>query len=234
VTTGFANADCAAGSATAGGTCTYWSQIIQPYTKSADVFKCPSNTANQYFYGGAATNAATEAGPSNTLSAQTFIPLSYGINPRFTDAFLAAGTLDKSSGSSSSPKALASINAPASTIIVGERASNPAGTTAAGNDQYDVQGWVGEPGLSLVTTTATDSSATQMFYKHSGQANHLFADGHVKSLKASSTIGGLVSQWGWFKESGTTNCSAGDPNCTYIPTGTQPIVTNLGNIDKTN
>ncbi len=64
-----------------------WQQVIYPYTKSVQIFRCPSNTAG--------TNVVTAAATVDGVSYPA-IPRSYGYNPRFGsgDASLTPGMSD--------------------------------------------------------------------------------------------------------------------------------------------
>ena len=113
-----------------------WRMVIQPYLKSDQVFRCPSNTTN------------------NNLSLDGVIRCSYGANGQDNQ---------NTPMNRNAVVALAAIDAPAQLIMLAE-------TTRT---------WSEAP---IMTNTGTS------FYAgHSGMGNFAFADGHVKSLKWSST-----------------------------------------------
>jgi prepilin-type N-terminal cleavage/methylation domain-containing protein/prepilin-type processing-associated H-X9-DG protein len=78
-----------------GGTLGNWKQLIQPYVKSTELFRCPSN------------NISTQLSSSTAALPAPQVNASYGINGR--------------AGSSNSGIALAAVDAPATKIAVGEQ-----------------------------------------------------------------------------------------------------------------
>ena len=192
------------------GECEYWSQAIQPQVKNVDVFKCPSNTGNQYGYGGNGTwdltakkNGSFEYDNNFT---NTLVPSAdYAINPRITDTFSTAGVLQ---GGIPAPKANASVNAPASTILLTE--AKVYSTATNGVPACNPEAAVGFP----TDVSTSKYLANTMFASHSGTGVYAFADGHVKSLKPTSTVGGNISQWGYWADA-STNCTP-DTNCQYV------------------
>lgn len=153
-----------------------WRQRIQSYTKSTEIFRCPSNTSN--------STQADAAG--NTWGADyPRINRSYGMNDRF------------------SVQSQAAIDAPASKILVAEL-RNQNWTDYASN------WWNG----------AMPGNWGNSFAGHSGVANYLFGDGHVKSMKPSRTAtpfnmwGGMASGGGYTSPACTStsvNCDTPEP-----------------------
>ena len=143
-----------------------WAGVVQPYIKSTQVFKCPSNTATRSIYN---TPDTTRNIPS--------IPVSYNIN---------AGD-EGTSGNGMGGKrpftgkdktvSLASIENTATTIAVGEC-----------QDQYDPK--IDNSGY--ISNTAQPKDNLQ---SHLGMTNFLFVDGHVKTLKPSATATTAVNMW---------------------------------------
>ena len=121
-----------------------WAESVQPYVKSSQLFKCPSNTSRGSL--------------DNGLMEDTQIPLSYAANALYT---VANGDFDS---------------------------IGPIGATGA-------------PGVSLAalessSTTLLVSEATghfavlqpfNMFVGHLSTTNMLFADGHVKAMRAAKS-----------------------------------------------
>ncbi len=107
-----------------GGTQRSWRQLIQPYVKSADLFRCPSNPAN--------TQTADAAVPAENIPE---IKTSYGLNERFGNgywngsAFVVSGVK------------LAAIEKTSQKILAGETTQNWV-TGMSGRNWYD--GWAGD------------------------------------------------------------------------------------------
>ncbi len=141
-----------------------WQHNVQPYLKSMDLFKCPSNPNNsQSFW---------KAIPSLNLPD---VPLSYSANPKLFG------------------KAMATVNAPASRIMVSEASGYGMGW----------QDWGGaHPG----------NWAAECFAGHLGTMNCLYADGHVKSMRPTATMT-PVNQWGYMDDLNDptkSGCTSGD------------------------
>ncbi len=147
---------------TTGGSWVAWQYQVQPYIKSTQLFKCPSNTndgiangtngtipSSYVCVGGASvppTNAVAWGGTSNGHVAMT--------DGRNSSLASGAGYLTS----------LASFATPSTTIVVGEHV-----------DRIDPEFYI------------TDATAFN-FTNHLGTTNFLFADGHVKSLKPTATM----------------------------------------------
>ncbi|MBV9864798.1 MAG: DUF1559 domain-containing protein [Abitibacteriaceae bacterium] len=166
-----------------GGAAGTWSQRIQPYVKSAQLFSCPSNPNH---------NKIREAAlPALNYPA---INISYG------------GSIHYFGFNGDSGQSEASINAPASKIMVSELQACCQATMGAadwdGNDLFNVRAWSG----------------------HLGTWNCLYGDGHVKSMRPVATITPF-NQWGAFTDTAgsglpfctggnwTASADAGNPNC---------------------
>ncbi len=146
-----------------------WAEVIQPYMKSKQVFRCPSNP-EELPMSFTPTNAriTTNYIANGTRGAQTG---SSGLNySRPLD------NVDFSTGATILSRSLAESTEPSRTIIVLEftrRAGESGGfapnfnSTSPGNGQL----W------------ATD---------HLGTSNYLFVDGHVKAMKPTATVSGAV------------------------------------------
>lgn len=138
---------------------------IMPYTKSTQILNCPS---------------ASGIGPATyntTATAEGFFALSYGtisyaLNSAYKNGTNPSGVVcqnpfSPNGGSNDFGAALASINAPTTTILVTD------GTYAFGNEDNS--------GLTSAVTGTWADGAKQV-YRHLDTSNVLFADGHVKSL----------------------------------------------------
>ena len=134
-----------------------WQVLVQPYVKSTQLFKCPSNTAADPMVG-------TPAAPFDIA-----IPNSYVINAgRENAADINSGTNSPrptrslTGGSVNGVMSLAAIDNTATTILVTEQ-KNPSG-----------------PELDQITNVVD-------LQGHLGTTNFLYVDGHVKSLRPTAT-----------------------------------------------
>lgn len=134
-----------------------WAALIQPYTKSVQVFACPSNTRNTQFMQQSAVPPATT----------NVIPQSYmanGMSTRIAPIEMGGNTpMNTGMGVD-----LASIASSSQCIMVYEN---------MGTQPYAIQ-------YSLFPLINLDDCD---FTNHLGTSNFLFADGHVKSLKPLAT-----------------------------------------------
>ncbi|BCM92709.1 hypothetical protein IAD21_04591 [Abditibacteriota bacterium] len=136
----------------------YWSELLQPYVKSVQIFKCPSNTLNvnwslstipkSYVCNGG--YSSTDFGGTGAIGDRPMRPLNYnyagydkGVNTSF-------------------------YQSPSQTIVVAEK-----GTDTTNEAQISYIGSVTPPGNAL--------------QNHLGTSNYLFVDGHVKALKPIAT-----------------------------------------------
>ncbi len=117
------------------GTPSFWAAAIEPYTKSRQLFYCPSDTLH------------------NTSSALTTSNISYGYNYAYLQ-----GT------------ALAAIDLPSETLLIGDTGQNPTGYTIDHRD------------ISALNPTRQPNPI------HLEGCNFAFMDGHVKWLKPEPII----------------------------------------------
>jgi prepilin-type N-terminal cleavage/methylation domain-containing protein/prepilin-type processing-associated H-X9-DG protein len=154
-----------------------WAQLVQPYIKSTQLFRCPSNTSP-------ATSAMNNLTVAQTGNAGLLIPLSYGAN---------AGSESNTSGPNGARPMQDGANTPSiaafenvSTTIVVSEINQP--TANGGLGDWDDK--LFDSGR-IYNATLGSSNMTN----HLGTTNFLFADGHVKALKPMGTIAGGVNQW---------------------------------------
>ena len=148
----------AAASATTGG----WTVVIQPYLKSTQILQCPSDSSSP---GDETTNRFSD----------------YCYNTR----------LGLVSGTTPRPISLASVDAPTLTINATDGISNFAYYAGGASSKCEGNGQVGGNGPRTNTSAYTvgagagwNSLLTGPAYRHLDTGNYLFADGHVKALKA--------------------------------------------------
>ena len=154
------------------GTSVTWDLVIQPYLKSSQVLTCPSDSSSSVInvpeYGGNVRRSYTY--PTNTSGGN--------------------GT--------GSTRALASVNAPALTVLFCERTNSIGGANSWQN------------------YARCESLGDQLNFRHNDAANYAYVDGHVKTLVGHNGTGPWpkmegYNAWG----NGSGNCDNGQP----IPTG---------------
>jgi len=111
--------------------------LLQPYIKSTQVFKCPSNTANGFMNDTADTALGTT--PPNF---QPGIPISYVANAGDTGAN-GPGALRAMQEAAAGNIALASFDNPATTITITEQKNNPYADLYTNTNATDLQGHLG-------------------------------------------------------------------------------------------
>jgi len=160
--------------------CASWHYVLQPYVKSIQVFKCPSNTSESKAYAG---NALAASGQSSAISnnyAANGMQASYN-NPDANSGPFA--------GTNQAGRTLGEFQYPAQLIAVVERLQRNPPPTGDGDWQLD-------------PTNSNDANA--LFNGHLQTSNYLFADGHAKALKPLGTVdasaGGSSSVNMWKKD----------------------------------
>jgi len=149
-----------------------WRHVVQPYVKSVNLFKCPSNATLGY-----------DVGVVDGVK----IPWNYAINPRVSQYDMGLP--------------IAAIQEVSTRIIVAETTNDDARTMYPNWD--------------------TGSSIQNIIWAgHTGRANYLFADSHVKSMKPTGT-GSPVNLWGRMNDNtGVCPNSFSDAlNCAEVSTG---------------
>ncbi len=141
-----------------------WRRTIYPYTKSAQIYSCPSNTFN-------ATRADDSYQPG-------------------LDAAIAAGQLP----ATGFPIIYRSYGANATDYNIGGRAPMEYGNAQPLAAMPDTARTVliteskeGDNNIHINESVARFESANDTFPGHLGQVNFLFVDGHAKSMKPSAT-----------------------------------------------
>ncbi len=161
-----------------------WHVMIQPYTKSYQLFACPSNPRNSLYVQNT-PNAAT-----NTPG----VPISYMSNGGLD------GTGDFGGerpftwyGIHRQPTALASLASPSTTLFVVENTS-------------ETEPFCWNPGKFTDT-----GNPPKQFTNHLQTTNYLFGDGHVKSMKPSATATTTLNMWTNSNQTDTNPATPGAP-----------------------
>ena len=156
-----------------------WHYLVQPYVKSYQLFRCPSNTSKdpmQDTGGAAALAAGVPAGG---------IARSYQVNGGINANFVAAGSLpggyNRPFAQQNTGTSIAILNFPATTIAVHEQAGG----------EYEPFSY----DTGKIDGNSTNANGPYAFTNHLTTTNFLFVDGHVKSLKPSATANDTVDMW---------------------------------------
>lgn len=192
----------------ADGNETNWGQRLQPYIKSFDLFKCPSNSDNGKFMGWGASPENPWPDRSNPPKFELAVrqtPVSYAMNFMIGDPFWAGGGTGQS---------LAVIQEPTRKILVAER-------------RYGGGQW-SEPGV-MWDDWLGGQFRDVGFAGHLGTSNYLFADGHVKSMRPNATVANGYSMWGRWRDSGCDLPREESINCNQV---TPEALNQLNLLDK--
>ncbi len=138
----------------------YWQYLVQPYLKSKDLFRCPSNTNSSTAYNKTASDISNDYAGN----------LGFYGDP--TVASTATTAQQAQQVMSRGGQSLATFVAPSTTIMVIEY--------AAGNDQSGL--------MQIALPAGTSESGDKLFAGHLSTSNYLFGDGHVKSLRPFATV----------------------------------------------
>jgi prepilin-type N-terminal cleavage/methylation domain-containing protein/prepilin-type processing-associated H-X9-DG protein len=175
------------------GTGNVWADLVQPYLKSKQIFKCPSNTSDAIMSCSSTTTGirvySNYLGNGSNYSSSPFQyarPLDMVANPNPADGPYLVQT-----------RSLSEANDTARTIIVVE---------------YD--GTSNRPNVA----SSSDIGGFNLT-NHLATTNYLFVDGHVKSLKPTATVAaGTLNMWSLDP---TANTSGADFNALQAKLGTE-------------
>lgn len=166
---------------------TPWHFLLQPYIKSVQIFKCPSNTNGNMVY------ATPNAGA--------------GI-PSITRSYYLNGGNEATSGTGmGGPRPYLKLNSGGTTVVSMASLSYPATTISV----CEQQGAQSDPKADN-TGYFTNGTNQNAFTNHLGTSNFLFIDGHVKALKPAATASVDINMWTNSNATGTTTLTAGAPS----------------------
>ncbi len=141
-------------------------RVIYPYTKSTQIFSCPSNTGTSTLAGDSTDTNLNAAG----------LPLT---SPRFFRSYVCNSDSTNTGGTApmlyNAAASLAAINDVAQTVLVTE-----------GDASWE--------NTDIPFNQTPSQVAGTVFSGHLGTVNFLFADGHVKALKPTAT-GSPINMW---------------------------------------
>ena len=149
-----------------------WHVSVQPYIKSYQLFKCPSNTTDP--------NTRRIGNTPNAATNTPAVPISYMANAGIGGNFTTADD-NRPMRFNGLGQAIAKLGFPATTILVHEQAGGEVEPFSYNTDKID--------GVN------TAGGFPFAFTNHLTTTNYLFVDGHVKSLKPSATASGTVNLW---------------------------------------
>jgi prepilin-type N-terminal cleavage/methylation domain-containing protein/prepilin-type processing-associated H-X9-DG protein len=144
-----------------------WQAVIQPYVKSIQLFKCPSQTSTTNL--GHTSNGTTDTIPTSYAAVGA-----YNVGTPTTNDWggrTLMGPVGYSYSNVDRPTSLSEIVSTSQTIAVAEKSA-----TASSDPEF----WPYADHFH--------------FTNHLGTSNYLFADGHVKSMKPLAT-GSPVNMW---------------------------------------
>jgi len=178
-----------------------WKNVVQPYIKNKDLFRCPSNPYSTAGAGNLATANPNGQGEGWYFEKDARMPIGYGMNSTVTTWIPANFGPTTSWGASSwvdmSPLRDAKLTRAADTIAIGEVAW----------DDADVHiGWLGvdSGGGGCDGGDNNPGEARKGLMAHRGgyphgpgkQANFTYWDGHAKNRKWAATVMPLINnQW---------------------------------------
>ena len=161
-----------------------WRHIIYPFVKSTGVYKCPSNPSNWVEPGNGQTPGNTvKPYPDGTIFSMDYASYSDGNRNNGFEPLVSGGQSTTpfgvgandprgdGSGNGSPPMALAQVMQPSNLIMLVENDDQWSAGTNCGSNTYTM--WSG----------------------HSGRANYLFTDGHVKALTPTQLCPQSGSLW---------------------------------------
>ena len=173
-----------------------WSskEVIGPYMKSKQIFRCPSDSFSGTF-DSATTGVAASRDPQPSSYMANAITFNGTGNPVYGVTGSQGIFVGDPSwvGNPNPPTSLSQVNAPAQTVMITEGRKEFDGDywgcgsyladevdwcdTYAGSIKYQYE-------IDALTLTNPGDTLYRAWKKHSGVANFLFADGHVKSQRA--------------------------------------------------
>lgn len=150
-----------------------WHYYVQPYIKSYQVFKCPSNSNTGALVQTTGASAVAAGIPS------VGIPRSYQANAGIAGNFASADD-KRPMRMENAGTNISKLNLPSTTILVHEQAGGSDEGFAYFTDKIKAGG------TSPNSYSLTDHLAT---------TNFLFVDGHVKALRATATCTSSIDMW---------------------------------------
>jgi prepilin-type N-terminal cleavage/methylation domain-containing protein/prepilin-type processing-associated H-X9-DG protein len=198
----------------------YWMYLLQPYTKSYDVFKCPSNPG-AFTSNNAGSTKSVPAGTPGATGVDYGGQNSYAHN----DAFLSPA-VPFGGGAGAQPVTLAAIERPTSIIMVVDGTYYGAAPDVNSESGIPIQNanandatYITAPGAQYAHYWANVGNSNWTFNggavpagavtlgqaRHTGMVNCQFVDGHVKAIRFEKAISDMCL---W-----ATDADGAHPNC---------------------
>jgi prepilin-type N-terminal cleavage/methylation domain-containing protein/prepilin-type processing-associated H-X9-DG protein len=223
-----------------------WAAQLYPYLKSTGIMKCPDDSTSN----AATTTAETVAGVTIPVGTE-MVPVSYGFNSNLVglkDGALSSVDLTvqafEVSGAYAMPTVAGDEGGPSGNGTIGTAVEGPVSAAAGyvgilSNGPLDIQamglsapaallyetGYMHGSGGSANVVPAGYDSANQGGGLHSGGANYLFADSHVKWTNPGSIYAGAnntdtdtnTPDYACGENIGTTTVYSANTNCNATP-----------------
>lgn len=158
-----------------------WFVLVQPYVKSTQVFKCPSNTFDTQVYSAEPITVSYLANGRGLYASTNDFGGKRPLNERKDDP----------SWPGVAPVPLAEIQNSAQVILIAEQRTKAQGAV-----------------LDLADLNNTSTGVHIDLMNHLGTSNYLFCDGHVKSMKPVAT-GTPINLWNLNNTTNPTDTSPG-------------------------
>ncbi|MDR3706740.1 MAG: DUF1559 domain-containing protein [Capsulimonadaceae bacterium] len=164
-----------------------WPSALYPYIKSANVFKCPSQSISDsvldYTYNEA---VPVDFGPAGTNPQRAISQIPFPSNTvEFADALNGDITKDTNAATN-----ITQTNGTGIIFMVGSTSLQsyfPAGGTAGGSTEESGRSLVGGPGTGAYACDGVIAAV-----RHSGGANYAMVDGHVKWFTSQPIVANYV------------------------------------------
>jgi prepilin-type N-terminal cleavage/methylation domain-containing protein/prepilin-type processing-associated H-X9-DG protein len=158
-----------------------WHFVVQPYIKSYQLFRCPSNA-----YKSNPMRSTTDAAAIAAGVPTTGIPRSYQANAGDSGTFTSQISVngDNRPLRLNASTAMSALQFPSTTILVHEQAGGDWEAFARTTNEIN----------GIVKNSSGD---WYVFTNHLGTSNFLFVDSHVKALKPTATANTTINMWAY-------------------------------------
>ena len=156
-----------------------WHYLVQPYIKSYQLFRCPSNTSKDPMQDTKLAGAIAAGVPAEGIARS--YQSNGGINGNIAGAGSLPGGYNRPFAQENTGTSIALLNFPATTIAVHEQAGGEYQPFSYDSGKID--------------GNSSNANGGYAFTNHLTMTNFLFVDGHVKSLKPSATATTTIDMW---------------------------------------
>ena len=162
----------------------HYAELLYPFTKSQGVYHCPDNTVS--FTNNGVQNCTANPNTCNSGKGVT----SYAYNSLITTDYNNRVNIGSIDGSDQAIIPLAALTAPAETIMMMDGKGNAGFDNIWTAGDTDIQG-----AFNGYTWKGNSANPNTPDNKHTGGANYLYYDGHVKWARSSADKNGGPSNW---------------------------------------